>query len=79
MLATIVDLAALWKVLVVVLLAGVGITALYAHGVTSLGRLADARRAGRTGAVVANGLTVAVAALVCVAALVLGFVAMTHK
>ena len=56
-----------------------GITALYGEGVRSLERFAEARRAGRTGAVVLNGVTVALTALVCAGALVAGFIAMTHK
>lgn len=79
MLAAIVDVSALWKVLLIVLFVGVGITAIYGQGIVSLERLADARRAGHAGAVVANGLVVALVALVCVGALVAGFLAMTHK
>ena len=65
--------------LLVALGAGVGLTALFGEGVVSLERLAEARRTGRTGAILLNGATVAIAGLVCVAALVAGFVAMTHK
>lgn len=79
MLATVVDLAALWKILVVVLVAGVGITALFGEGVVSVDRLLSARRADRRGAVILNGVIVALTAVVCVAALVAGLVAMTHK
>jgi len=79
MLAAIVDVSALWKVLLVALAAGVGITAIYGQGIVRLERLADARRAGHPGAVVAHGLAVALVALVCLGALALGFVAMTHK
>jgi hypothetical protein len=77
--ATVVDLDALWKIMLVVLLAGVGLTGLYGVGIVSLERLTAARREGHAAAVVLHALTVAVAALACVAALVLGFVAMTHK
>lgn len=79
MLATLIDLGALWRILVVVLVVGVGITALFGEGLVSLGRLASARRAGRGGRVALSAVTIALAAVVCVAALVAGFVAMTHK
>lgn len=79
MLATVVDLAALWKILVVVLVVGVGITALFGEGVVSVNRLLSARRSDRPGATVLNGVIVALTAVVCAAALVAGFVAMTHK
>jgi hypothetical protein len=79
MLATIVDFSALWKVLLIVLAVGVGLTAMFGQGIVSFERLGEARRAHDTGAVVLNGLVVAVVALVCVAALVVGCIAMTHK
>ena len=79
MLATVVDFGALWKVLLIVLFVGVGLTAIYGQGIVSLERLGEARRAGHTGAVVLNGLVVGIVALVCLAALVAGFIAMTHK
>ena len=79
MLAAIVDVSALWKVLLVALCAGVGITALYGQGIVSLERFTEARRAGDTGAVVASGLVVGLVALVCLGTLVAGFLAMTHE
>ena len=79
MLAAVVDVAALWKVLLVVLCVGVGLTAVYGQGVVSLERLTEARRAGDTGAVAVHGLVVGLVALICLGALVLGFLAMTHK
>jgi hypothetical protein len=79
MLATIVDWSAIWKVFVVALACGVGLTALFGEGVVSLERLAAARRSGRTGAILLSGATVALTALVCLAALIAGFIAMTHK
>jgi phosphate/sulfate permease len=42
-------------------------------------RLGRARREGHTGEVVSSVLMIGVAALVCAAALVIGFIAMTHK
>jgi len=79
MIATIVDWAALWKIFVVVLIVGVGITSLFGEGLISLDRFERARRDGKTGAVVLNSVTIGLTALVFVAALVAGFVAMTHK
>jgi hypothetical protein len=79
MLSAIVDLDALWKIVVVVMLAGVGITALFGEGLSSLQRREAARRDGRTGAVVLNTLTVVLTAMVFAVALVAGFAAMTHK
>jgi Flp pilus assembly protein TadG len=42
-------------------------------------RIEQARREGRSGAAAVDYAVVALAALVCVAALVVGFLAMTHK
>jgi hypothetical protein len=79
MLATIVDGAAVAKILAAVLVVGLGLTALYGQGALSLERISAARREHRFGAVLVNGLVVAVAVLACLAALVIGFIAMTHK
>lgn len=79
MLATVVDVGALVKILIAVLIVGVGVTAIFGEGALSAQRLATARRERRTGAVVANGLMVVAAGLVCLGALVAGFLAMTHK
>jgi hypothetical protein len=79
MLATIVDGAAVAKILAAALVVGLGMTALYGQGALSLERISAARREGRSGTVLANGLVVVIAALACVAALVIGFIAMTHK
>jgi hypothetical protein len=79
MLATIIDLHAIWKILLAALAVGVGATAVFGQGAFAAQRIGTARREGRTGAVVANGAVVAVAGIVCAAAVVIGFVAMTHK
>jgi hypothetical protein len=79
MIASVVDLAALWKILVATLLVGSGLTALYAIGVRSLARLAAARRDGVGADVAAHALVVAVVTTACACAVVLGVVAMTHK
>ena len=79
MLATIVDLAALWKILIAVFAVGVGVTAIFGEGALAVARITQARRNGRSEDLLLNGLLVALAAVVCVAALVIGFLAMTHK
>ena len=79
MLATIVDLAALWKILIAVFAVGVGVTAIFGEGALAVAQITQARRNGRSEDLLLNGLLVALAAVVCVAALVIGFLAMTHK
>jgi hypothetical protein len=79
MLATIVDTGAVLKILLAALIVGVAVTAIYGQGAQATARLARARREGHAGEVVGNALVVGVAALVCLAALVFGFIAMTHK
>ena len=79
MLATIVDIDALWKILLAALAVGVGVTAIFGQGAIASTRIAAARREGRSGDAVLNGLVVAFAAVVCLAAIVIGFIAMLHK
>jgi uncharacterized protein YdbL (DUF1318 family) len=79
MLATVVDLDAMWKILLAAFAVGVGVTAIFGEGALAAQRVAAARRQGRLGETVVNGLVVAFAALVCAAAIVVGFVAMMHK
>ena len=79
MLATIVDLDAIWKILLAAFAVGVGVTAIFGQGALAATRIATARRERRGGGVVADGLVVAFAAAVCVAAIVIGFIAMMHK
>jgi hypothetical protein len=79
MLATVVDTGAVLKILLAALIVGVGVTAVYGQGAQATARLARARREERTGEVVGSALVIGVAALVCVGALVVGFIAMTHK
>ena len=78
MLATIVDLGALWKILLAAFAVGVGVTAIFGEGAIAATRITIARRHGRP-APLADGLLVAFAAAVCVAAVVIGFIAMLHK
>jgi hypothetical protein len=79
MLATIVDLSALWKILLAAFAVGVGATAVFGQGAQAAQRIADARRRGSTADLVLNGAVVGLAGLVCAAVLVVGVIAMTHK
>jgi hypothetical protein len=77
--ATIVDLHALWKILLAALLVGVGVTALFGQGALAAERIAGERAEGRPAALARDGLVVLAAAAVCIAALVAGVIAMTQK
>jgi hypothetical protein len=77
MLATIVDFDAIWKIVLAAFAVGVGVTALFGQGALAAARIATARREGRSAA--ADGLVITLAAVVCAAAVVVGFMAMLHK
>jgi len=79
MLATIVDFNALWKILLAAFAVGVGVTAIFGQGALAAARLTAARRQGRGDALVADRLLVGLAGIVCLAAIVVGFIAMMHK
>jgi hypothetical protein len=79
MLATIVDIDAIWKILLAAFAVGVGVTAIFGEGAIAATRITAARRQGRSGATIVNALVVGLAGLVCVAAIVIGFIAMLHK
>jgi hypothetical protein len=79
MLATIVDIDAIWKILLAAFGVGVGVTAIFGQGALAAGRMAAARRNGRPAETAADALVVVFAGLVCVAAIVIGFIAMLHK
>ena len=79
MLAALVDTAALWKIVRAVFAVGVGVTAIFGQGAMALTRIEQARRQGRGAAAVVHVAVVALAAIVCATALVVGFIAMTHK
>jgi hypothetical protein len=79
MLATIVDLNAIWKILLAAFAVGVGVTAIFGQGALAATRISIARREGRGGGLAADSLVVALAAVVCVAVIVVGFLAMMHK
>lgn len=78
-LASVVDFAALWKIALAALCGGVGVTAIFGVGVLRGEAVERARERGDGAAVVVNGAIVAACGLVCVAAVVVGVVAMTHK
>jgi hypothetical protein len=78
MLATIVDIAAIWKILLAAFAVGVGVTAIFGEGAIAAARISIARREGRSPSP-ADSLAIAFAAVVCVAAIVIGFMAMMHK
>ena len=78
MLATIVDIAAIWKILLAAFAVGVGVTAIFGQGAIAAARISVARREGRS-VPLGDGVVIALAAVVCVAMLVVGFIAMLHK
>ena len=78
MLSAIVDTAALWKIVLAVFAVGVGATAIFGQGATALARIERARSEGG-GTRALDVAVVALTAIVCVAALGAGLVAMTHK
>jgi hypothetical protein len=79
MFAAVADWEALWRIAVVAFAGGVGVTAIYGFLVMRAEALERARQRGETATVAANGLLVGVCAAICIAAVVLGFIAMTHK
>jgi hypothetical protein len=79
MLATIVDIDAIWKILLAAFAVGVGVTAVFGEGALAAARITAARRNGRPGETAADALVVVLAGIVCVAVIVVGFVAMLHK
>jgi hypothetical protein len=79
MLATIVDIDAIWKILLAAFAVGVGVTAIFGEGALAAARIAAARREGRPAETAADALVVVFAGIVCVAAIAIGFIAMLHK
>jgi hypothetical protein len=72
-----IDWSALLKILLVALCGGVGVTAIFGFGVLRLEAFDDARSQGRGGA--ANLVVVGLCGAVCLAAVVIGILAMMHK
>jgi hypothetical protein len=79
MLATIVDIDAIWKILLAAFAVGVGVTAVFGEGALAAARITAARRNGRPAETAVDALVVVLAGIVCVAVIVVGFVAMLHK
>jgi hypothetical protein len=79
MIAAILDTSTLGKVILYSLGAGVGVTVVFAVGVSSAAGMIDAVRQGRTAAVAAWGATAALCVLTSVGAIVLGVVVMASK
>ena len=77
--ADVVDWAAILEVIWVSLLAGIGVTMVYAVAIVGLTRAADLSRHGRVPEAVLLGALGAVALVVVVASVVFGIVAMTSK
>jgi hypothetical protein len=75
----IVDTSTLGKIILYALGAGVGVTVVFALGVSSAAGMVDAARQGRTVAVAAWGATAALCVLTSLAAVVLGVVVMASK
>jgi hypothetical protein len=79
MFAALVDTEALWKITLIAFGGGVGITAIYGFMVMRAQRVAQARERREPGAVALNATLVAVCGAICLAAIVLGLIAMTRK
>jgi hypothetical protein len=78
-LATLVDTAALAKVIVASLIAGIGITVAFALAILGTTRFTDMRQDARSIEAGAFALVGAVALAACIAAVVFGIVVMTSK
>ena len=79
MLATVVDTSALAKVVVSSLVAGIGLTAVFALAIFGATRFADMRREERFVEATVFAAVAAAALAGCTAAVVLGIVIMTSK
>jgi hypothetical protein len=74
--ASIVDFNALWKIVAVSILAGAGVVGAFGYVLLGISRYQEAQgRGGRATYV----LLVAVGSSFCLAAVVIGLIAMTHK
>ena len=79
MLATLVDTSALAKVVAASLIAGIGITVAFALVILGATRFTDMRQAARPIEAGAFAMVAAVALAACLAAVIVGIVAMTSK
>ena len=78
-LATVVDTAALAKVIAASLIMGIGVTLVFALAILGATRFADMRRDDRMLEAGAFGVLAAIGLTACVAAVVLGIIVMTSK
>lgn len=79
MIATLVNLEALWKIAAVGFGVGAGAVVVWSTLLIGVTRAGEARDRGATLALAGYGGLIAVCGLVFAAALVAGFIAMTHK
>ena len=77
--ATVVDVHALWRVIVYSLIAGVGVTIVFSCGIVGLTRFDEVRRGQRSGSAVAYGALAAMAAVIVIAVVVEAIVIMARK
>jgi hypothetical protein len=77
--APIVDWAALGKVVIYSLVAGLGVPAVYACAVLGAARSTDAARGRRNGAATAYALLALLGGAACIAAIVYGIILLTQK
>jgi hypothetical protein len=77
--ATIVQTDVLWKLIVAALVAGIGITAVFAVAIYGSARFLDFRREGRDVAAWTFGAVAALAVAAFAAAVAFGIVVMTNK
>jgi hypothetical protein len=71
--------ASLPRVVLDALVAGIGVTAVFAFAVLAASRFGDARRADRGGATALYGALTLVSLLACAAAVVYGVILTAHK
>ena len=79
MLATVIDTEALWETVVAAIVAGVGVTMVFAIAILGAARFLEESRGGRAPAAVAFAVLATVAVVAFVALVVLGLVVMTSK
>jgi hypothetical protein len=79
LLGSVVDLDALFEVIWVSFLAGIGVTAAWAFAILGSTRWVDLGRSGRTGEALVFGLVALAGFAIVLAAVVFGIVVMTHK
>jgi hypothetical protein len=78
-LAEIVDPTAVWQTIIAALVAGIGVTSVFAIAVFGIARFVELGRDGRSIAAAGFGALAAAALLACAAAVVVGVIVMTQK